>query len=192
MEKIKNITIIILSLTIVCGISLFISTRSKLNKTIDSKEELIIHLFQEKSIHDSLCDNVWKHIPFGSPLTETIISSGFGVRRDPFTRRWRKHDGLDLKGTYQDTVYSTGGGYVERASYYGGYGRCVVINHGKGYKTMYAHLSRIYVVKGEYVNDHHNIGRVGSTGHSTGAHLHYEVFENGKSINPEKFIWVKF
>ena len=120
MGKIKNIAIIILSLTIVCGISLFISTRSKLNKTIDSKEELIIHLFQEKSIHDSLCDNVWKHIPFGSPLTETIISSGFGVRRDPFTRRWRKHDGLDLKGTYQDTVYSTGGGYVERVSYYGG------------------------------------------------------------------------
>ena len=57
---------------------------------------------------------------------------------------------------------------------------------------MYAHLSRIYVVKGDYVNDHHNIGRVGSTGHSTGAHLHYEVFENGQSIDPERFIWIKF
>jgi murein DD-endopeptidase MepM/ murein hydrolase activator NlpD len=57
---------------------------------------------------------------------------------------------------------------------------------------MYAHLSRIYVVKGEYVDDHHNIGRVGSTGHSTGAHLHYEVFENEKSIDPERFIWIKF
>ena len=192
LKKIKNITIFVLSLIIICGISLFISTRNKLNKTINSKEDIIIHLLQEKSIHDSLCDNVWKHVPFGSPLKKTEISSGFGIRRDPFTRRWRKHDGVDLKGTYKDTVFSTGAGFVEKASYFGGYGRCVVINHGKGYKTMYAHLSRIYVVKGEYVNDHHIIGRVGSTGHSTGAHLHYEIFKNEKSIDPEKFIWVKF
>ena len=190
--KIRNIIIFILSLVIVCGISLFISTRNKLNKTINTKEEIIIHLLQEKNIHDSLCDNVWKHVPFGSPLKKTEISSGFGVRRDPFTRRWRKHDGVDLKGTYKDTVYSTGAGFVGKASYFGGYGRCVIINHGKGYKTMYADLSRIYVVKGEYVNDHHIIGRVGSTGHSTGAHLHYEIFKNEKSIDPEKFIWVRF
>ena len=190
--KIRNVIIFALLIVIIFGGIWFNSTRNKLNKTINTKEEIIIHLLQEKNIHDSLCDNVWKHIPFGSPLKETKISSSFGVRRDPFTRRWRKHDGLDLKGTYKDTVYSTGGGYVEKASYYGGYGRCVIINHGKGYKTMYAHLSRIYVVKGEYVNDHHSIGRVGSTGHSTGPHLHYEVFENEKSIDPEKFIWVRF
>ena len=190
--KIRNVIIFALLIVIVFGGIWFNSTRNKLNKTINTKEEIIIHLLQEKNIHDSLCDNVWKHVPFGSPLKETKISSSFGVRRDPFTRRWRKHDGLDLKGTYKDTVYSTGGGYVEKASYYGGYGRCVIINHGKGYKTMYAHLSRIYVVKGEYVNDHHIIGRVGSTGHSTGTHLHYEIFKNEKSIDPEKFIWVRF
>jgi len=190
--KIRNVIIFALLIVIVFGGIWFNSTRNKLNKTINTKEEIIIHLLQEKNIHDSLCDNVWKHVPFGSPLKETKISSSFGVRRDPFTRRWRKHDGLDLKGTYKDTVYSTGGGYVEKASYYGGYGRCVIINHGKGYKTMYAHLSRIYVVKDEYVNDHHSIGRVGSTGHSTGTHLHYEIFKNEKSIDPEKFIWVRF
>jgi murein DD-endopeptidase MepM/ murein hydrolase activator NlpD len=164
--KIRNVIIFTLLIVIVFGGIWFNSTQNKLNKTINTKEDIIIHLLQE-------------------------ISSGFGVRKDPFTKRWRRHDGLDLKGTYKDTVYSTGGGVIERASYYGGYGRCVVINHGKGYKTMYAHLSRIYVVKGEYVNDHHSIGRVGSTGHSTGAHLHYEVFENEKLIDPERFIWVK-
>jgi murein DD-endopeptidase MepM/ murein hydrolase activator NlpD len=189
--KIRNVIIFTLLIVIVFGGIWFNSTQNKLNKTINTKEDIIIHLLQEKNIHDSLCDNIWKHIPFGSPLKKTEISSGFGVRKDPFTKRWRRHDGLDLKGTYKDTVYSTGGGVIERASYYGGYGRCVVINHGKGYKTMYAHLSRIYVVKGEYVNDHHSIGRVGSTGHSTGAHLHYEVFENEKLIDPERFIWVK-
>ena len=99
--------------------------------------------------------------------------------------------------TYGNTSYgysygTDGSGTNWSYSYYGGYGRCVIINHGKGYKTMYAHLSRIYVVKDEYVNDHHIIGRVGSTGHSTGAHLHYEIFKNEKSIDPEKFIWVRF
>ena len=190
--KIRNVIILALLIIIIFGGIWFNSTRNKLNKTINTKEEIIIHLLQENNILGALCDNVWKHVPFGSPLKKTEISSGFGVRRDPFTRRWRKHDGVDLKGTYKDTVYSTGGGYVEKASYYGGYGRCVIINHGKGYKTMYAHLSRIYVVKDEYVNDHHIIGRVGSTGHSTGAHLHYEIFKNEKSIDPEKFIWVRF
>ena len=77
------------------------------------------------------------------------------------------------------------------ADYYGGYGKCVIINHGKGYKSMYAHLSKIFINETEYIKDNQPIGKIGNTGHSTGNHLHYEIIKNGKSINPEKFILIK-
>ena len=189
--KIKSIIIFVLLVVIVYEGYVLISMQNQLKKTIKQHEHQLINIRHKRKISDSICANLWKHIPFGSPVKTPIISSEFGLRRDPFTRRWRKHEGIDFKGNYKDTVYSTGGGYIEKAGYNGGYGKCVIINHGKGYKTMYAHLSRIYVVKGEYVNDHHSIGRIGSTGHSTGPHLHYEVFKNDEHINPDRFIWVK-
>ncbi len=187
----KNIIIFLLLIVIGVGGSVFKSTQDQLKETIKQQDNQIFNVYYEKGLNDSICAKLWEHLPFGLPVEIPIISSNFGLRKDPFTKRWKRHKGLDFKGTYRDTVYSTGGGLVETANYFGGYGKCVIINHGKGYETMYAHLSKIYVVEGEYVDDHHNIGMIGSTGHSTGPHLHYEIIENGVSINPKRFIWIK-
>lgn len=192
MKAIK-IILAVLFLIIILIVGFWIkNTQNQLKETIKQQDNHLSDIFLEKKLNDSICGKMWEHFPFGSPVDIPIIGSKFGLRKDPFTRRWKRHQGIDFEGTYRDTVYSTGAGFVETASYFGGYGRCVIINHGKGYKTMYAHLSKIYVVKNEYVDDHHKIGRIGNTGHSTGAHLHYEIIENDISINPERFIWIKF
>ena len=191
MKTIKTIIIVLLLIIISCGGYKMLSTQYQLNKTIKQQKNHLFDVYLKKSLNDSICNKIWDHLPFGTPVEIPIISSKFGLRKDPFSKRWKRHQGVDFKGTYRDTVYSTGAGYIETANYLGGYGKCIIINHGKGYKTMYAHLSEIYVVKNKYVTDHHRIGRIGSTGHSTGAHLHYEIIKNGRSINPNKFIWIK-
>jgi len=187
----KNI--VIFFLIILC---LFINYKSKkninkLNNTIKQQDKHFNSLYLEKKIDDSICKKIWESLPLGPPLKFIIVNSKFGLRKDPFSRRYTRHDGLDLKGTKKDTVFSTGAGFVEMANYYGGYGKCVIINHGRGYKSMYAHLSKIFINKTEYINDNQPIGKIGNTGHSTGNHLHYEIIKNGKPINPEKFILIK-
>jgi murein DD-endopeptidase MepM/ murein hydrolase activator NlpD len=139
---------------------------------------------------DSTRKYVWRHLPIGSPLDLTLIRSKFGNRRDPITRRWSKHQGLDLKGTSKDTVYSTGAGIIECSGWNHGYGKCIVIDHMNGYKTLYAHLSQCLVNEGTYITDHYPIGKVGSTGRSTGAHLHYEITYSNQHKDPINFIYI--
>ena len=168
------------------------STNAHLKHIIHNQNKQIKNLYREKSINDSLCNNLLNNFPIGSPLKFILINSKFGFRKDPFSRRYKKHMGLDLKGTPKDTVFTTGGGYVEIASYYGGYGKCVVINHGKGYKTLYGHLSKIFIKEGEFVLDKQPIGKVGNTGHSKGSHLHYEIHKDGVPVNPKEMIFINF
>ena len=187
MKKVNIGILLILSVSIF----LYINTSyNNLLNRIHQQEDHIKHLYKEKHLQDSICNHLWDYLPLGSPVQCIILSSKFGLRKDPFSRRWKKHDGLDLKGTRQDTVYSTGGGYVEVASFYGGYGRCIIIDHGQGYKTKYAHLSKILIKEGEFIGDNTPIGKMGNSGHSTGTHLHYEIMKECLPINPLPYIYI--
>jgi len=129
-----------------------------------------------------------KSTPMGYPL-KNRISSRFGYRGDPFhTRGSVFHHGIDIKGELGDRVNSTASGTVLSADWNSGYGNCVIIRHESGYETLYGHLSKIKVEKGQKVKAGQCVGLVGSTGHSTGNHLHYEVHRGGKEHDPVHFL----
>lgn len=120
-----------------------------------------------------------------SPGDQYWMTSSFGYRLDPFTRRKTTHRGIDLAGRYGLKIHSTGDGRVVLAEYNRhGYGKEVVIDHGFGYRTRYAHLQDIAVNAGDRVRRGQVIGRLGSTGRSTGPHLHYEVHFRNRAVNP--------
>jgi len=126
-------------------------------------------------------------LPLGRPV-KGKISSLYGRRRDPLNHRKAFHAGLDFRGRRGDKVHVTGSGIVKRSGYQRGFGNCIVIDHGNGYETLYAHLSKRLVHKGDRVARDQVIGLVGSTGRSTGSHLHYEVHYRNKSVDPLKFL----
>jgi len=128
-------------------------------------------------------------VPVRRPTAgDADITSTFGMRVDPFVRQLAMHTGVDFRGEPGDPVRSTGAGKVVQAERNGGYGLLVEIDHGNGYATRYAHLSSITVLAGENVTPSAIVGRVGSTGRSTGPHLHYEVRFNGEAVDPQKFL----
>ena len=112
------------------------------------------------------------------------ISSGFGVRHDPFTGRLARHMGLDIPAAYGTAILASGGGRVLTAGFRGPYGKAIVIDHGHGTQTLYGHCSELYVRAGDLVMPRQKIAAVGSTGRSTGPHLHFEVIRNGKRVEP--------
>ncbi len=116
------------------------------------------------------------------------ISSYYGYRIHPITGQRRFHDGIDITANHGYGVYAYTDGRVVETGWNGGYGNCILIDHGNGLKTRYAHLSRIYVRVGQRVKTGERIGAVGSTGNSTGPHLHFEVIKNGKTKNPLNYI----
>jgi murein DD-endopeptidase MepM/ murein hydrolase activator NlpD len=129
------------------------------------------------------------YVPLRRPLTgELDMSSPFGVRMDPFVREAAMHTGIDFRGTTGDPVHATAAGKVSKAGWEGGYGQMVEIDHGEGLATRYGHLSEIDVRVGQNVHIGQVIGRVGSTGRSTGPHLHYETRVNGEAVNPTRFL----
>jgi murein DD-endopeptidase MepM/ murein hydrolase activator NlpD len=119
-----------------------------------------------------------------APVALGPISSAFGWRRDPLTGQGRFHKGVDVKAAYGQTVPSVAGGTVLTAGTQGGYGLTVVVEHDSGIRTRYAHLSELAVRPGDVVARGQDLGRVGSSGRSTGPHLHFEVLEAGKPVNP--------
>jgi murein DD-endopeptidase MepM/ murein hydrolase activator NlpD len=126
--------------------------------------------------------------PIGYPRNSSLTSF-FGYRSDPFSSAHAEfHPGIDFKGHRGDGVKATANGTVVFAGWFGGYGNCVRIRHKNNFETLYGHLSKIKVKVGQKVSVGDNIGMVGSTGHSTGNHLHYEVRKNGKPVNPVKFL----
>ena len=116
------------------------------------------------------------------------ISSRFGNRRDPFTKRLRFHGGLDISAAHGSPVLATARGTVVEAKWDGSYGNYVKIDHGNGYETLYGHMSKLTVKPGDVVNRGDQIGKVGSTGRSTAPHIHYEIFVNGKRVDPQKHV----
>jgi murein DD-endopeptidase MepM/ murein hydrolase activator NlpD len=124
----------------------------------------------------------------GEPLDHFSEHSGFGHRIDPFNGHLAFHSGLDLSGPAGAVVMSTGDGKVTAAGNHGAYGNSVDVDHGFGVSTRYGHLSRVSVEEGQYVRKGEALGIQGSTGRSTGAHVHYEVRYNNKALNPKKFL----
>lgn len=145
---------------------------------------------QSKSLKEleKIADNkseMLTSIPAIRPLKNMYsVTSGFGKRYHPILKRLRTHTGVDITAPKGTPVYATADGTVTSESPGGGYGLTIIINHGYTYKTLYAHLSKKAVKPGQKVKRGQVIGYVGSTGMSTGAHLHYEVIKNGQRVNP--------
>jgi murein DD-endopeptidase MepM/ murein hydrolase activator NlpD len=146
-------------------------------------------LFDSWKKLDSLQDGVIA-IPSDKPIRVNVeFTSGFGVRSDPFHSGAAMHPGIDLAGAYGTPIYATADGTVLRAGWNsGGYGNLVEIDHGRGITTRYGHMSAILVSPGDHVTRGQQVGRMGSTGRSTGNHLHYEVRIDGRPVNPIPFM----
>ena len=127
-------------------------------------------------------------LPLSVPLDYYQLESRFGPRRDPFNRRSAFHTGIDLSAPYMSPVHATAAGTVTYAGYYSDYGKVVEIDHGNGIATLYAHLHRYIVSVGQRVAEHEQVGFLGSSGRSSGPHVHYEVRVNDEPQDPEKFI----
>ncbi len=134
--------------------------------------------------------NTVKSIPVGTPLKGKINSS-FGYRKDPFKSRSGFHSGLDIDANYRQHVVATADGVVTKASWHTNYGKTVIVKHKDNYETLYGHLSKLQVKEGQEVKVGDVIGKAGSTGRSTGTHLHYEVIKDGKRVNPKNFLSLK-
>lgn len=127
-------------------------------------------------------------IPSVQPVAKMDYSSNFGIRSDPFRGSAAMHAGVDIRGPVGTPIYATADGVVAEAKRRGGYGNLVELDHGKGIATRYGHLSRILVSAGSRVQRGQIIGLMGSTGRSTGSHLHYEVRMDGRAVNPVPFL----
>jgi murein DD-endopeptidase MepM/ murein hydrolase activator NlpD len=127
-------------------------------------------------------------IPSAMPADNTNFTSGYGVRSDPFQRRAAMHAGVDLAGPVGTRIFATADGVVSRSQWVSGYGNLVELDHGRGIQTRYGHLSKALVSPGQRVKRGDLIALMGSTGRSTGSHLHYEVRLNGKAVNPVPFM----
>jgi murein DD-endopeptidase MepM/ murein hydrolase activator NlpD len=136
-----------------------------------------------------------KHLQYLSSITPSIwptsgrrISSSFGYRIDPFTRRSAYHSGIDIEGELNDDVYATAAGIVVETGYNSTLGNYVIIDHSLGIRTLYGHLRSILVDAKARVDKGERIGLMGSTGRSTGPHVHYEVHKNGKPVDPKPYL----
>ncbi len=129
-------------------------------------------------------------LPLGAPMRGARKNSGFGHRYDPFNNRLAFHSGLDFSGPAGSKIYSTADGVVKKAKRNRSYGNMIDIDHGNGIITRFAHLSKMYVRAGQVIKKGDVIGIQGSTGRSTGPHLHYEVHYKGKPMNPKNFVEV--
>ncbi|MGB3612304.1 MAG: M23 family metallopeptidase, partial [Elainellaceae cyanobacterium] len=151
---------------------------------------LRLHRQVKPALTDTLAEEETKAaaMPVGIPVKDSRISSKFGMRSNPFGRGYELHNGIDFKGAMGTPIYATGSGTVETAVLSRGYGNHVIVDHGYGYKTVYAHLSRMAVSAGDTVDRGTVVGNLGSTGRSTGPHLHYSVYYHGDAVDPQDFL----
>jgi murein DD-endopeptidase MepM/ murein hydrolase activator NlpD len=144
----------------------------------------------EQIEHWERIQDALRHLPFAAPVQNYGVSSRFGRRRDPINNRVSVHRGIDLKGQWGggDEIRSAGAGVIRAAGWMGKYGRVIEIDHGNGVRTRYGHLRKIEVKRGQRVDQGELIGILGSSGRSTGPHVHFEVVVNGRYVDPEKFL----
>jgi murein DD-endopeptidase MepM/ murein hydrolase activator NlpD len=160
----------------------------KLSSSADPFERQLYRLQLTRAQMDKL-NRTMAQVPYRKPVVGTVeFTSGFGVRSDPFLGRPAMHAGLDFRGATGDPIRATANGRVISAGNSGGYGRMVEIDHGNGLSTRYGHMSAINVKVGDSIKIGQVIGLVGSTGRSTGPHLHYETRIDGEAVDPQKFL----
>lgn len=126
-------------------------------------------------------------LPAGWPVNGRLMD-GFGHRMDPFSGEGAMHTGVDISAPLGTSVKATADGIVMYANWNAGYGRCVIVDHGNGYQTLYGHLSHVDAIEGQEIRQGEIVGRVGSSGRSTGYHLHYEVRVHSTPVNPYRFM----
>lgn len=167
----------------------------ELTKRID---KLSKQLYIQSKSYDELAklaarkQDMLASIPAIQPVSNKDLkrmASGYGYRIHPIYKRRMMHSGMDFSADRGTPIYATGNGKITNAGRKGGYGICVVINHGYGYESLYGHMSKLEVRYGATVKRGQLIGYVGSTGRSTAPHLHYEIIKNGKKINPVNFFY---
>jgi len=142
---------------------------------------------QYKGYLDQILYNV-SYTPLGLPF-HGLITSRFGQRENPFgADNIETHKGLDIRGPIGGQVKATAKGTVQFAGEKNGFGNCIILRHGNGFTTLYGHLSKILVTTGQQIEIGQQIGLIGSTGRSTGPHLHYEIQRNGQKIDPASFL----
>ena len=161
-----------------------VSEMEQLSIAIEDREHKL-RLMQDL-IRDSQIQQEFK--PAGRPVIKGWISSNYGYRKDPFTGKRAFHRGVDIAGKKDSEVFAVASGVVSWAGKKSGYGYLVEIRHPDGYVTRYGHNSMIFVKTGDLVDKGTVIGLMGSSGRSTGPHVHFEISRNGKSINPKKYL----
>lgn len=157
------------------------------DKKLDDKISAIFEHVEDLEYYKE----VVQYIPLGKPVWSYWVTSHYGSRSDPFNGKRARHKGMDLASRTGNKIKIKAKGKVIRAEVAGGYGNLVVVDHGNGFQTKYAHLHKIYVKKGDYLEYDDTIGEVGTTGRSTGPHLHYEVLYMGKNVDPMPFLKAK-
>lgn len=162
-----------------------------LAESLDALSDKVDQRLQELTLLESLImDSQLREAlrPRGWPVVGGYISSGYGYRRDPFSGRRAFHEGLDIANRFGAPVKAAAAGVVTYAGERPGYGLMVEINHGNGYTTRYAHTSGTLVQVGDKVEKGQKIALVGTSGRSTGPHLHFEILRNGRAINPRRYL----
>ncbi|MBD5405530.1 peptidoglycan DD-metalloendopeptidase family protein [bacterium] len=164
-------------------------------KDIELSDEELNEKFKNANIRVNLWEGLSKAknmLPLGAPVKTRIrITSPFGVRSDPFLKTPAMHTGIDFGGKMGTPLYATASGKVIQAGPRGDYGLAVEVDHGLGFSTLYAHLSKVNVEKGDVIDEGTKVGLAGSTGRSTGVHLHYELRHNKRALNPYAFVKVE-
>jgi murein DD-endopeptidase MepM/ murein hydrolase activator NlpD len=173
-------------------------TDLKVNELTNNLDRLAREIKFERLSYETIYDafknrsDQIQSTPSIRPVYTGYINDGFGYRRDPFTGRREFHYGVDITTSTGTPVFATADGVVGEAGYQSSYGNVVKINHGYGYSTLYAHLSRMSVRPGDTVKRGQKIGEVGMTGRSTGPHLHYEVKQFNINKNPLDFFFIGY
>lgn len=164
-------------------------------KNIELSDEELNQKFKNANIKVNLWEGLAKAtnmLPLGAPVKTRIrITSPFGVRSDPFLKTPAMHTGIDFGGKMGTPLYATASGKVIQAGPRGDYGLAVEVDHGLGFTTLYGHLSKVSVKKGDIIEEGTKVGLAGSTGRSTGTHLHYELRHNKRALNPYAFVKVE-
>jgi len=171
-----------------------VAESERLISTAKRIDKLIKQIYVQSKSFDEIInlaankDKLLSSMPAIQPVSlkdNCRVSSYYGIRRDPYTKMLKSHEGMDFSSHIGTELLATGDGVIKEAEYSnGGYGRLIIINHGFGYETRYAHCDKILVKPGQKVKRGEVIGTLGNTGRSTGPHLHYEVRKNGQSMNP--------
>lgn len=162
----------------------FLSMLDELDQEMADREQKLA-VMESVLMNRSLSERV---MPSGRPITEGWLSSRFGKRNDPFTGKREMHKGLDFAGTMGADVVAVGDGVVTWSGKRFGYGNLVEVNHGNGYATRYGHNQRNLVKVGDKVKKGELVALMGSSGRSTGPHVHFEVLLNGKAVNPSRYL----